>query len=133
VAVFASFQGTPSGDCLNSADLAGPGDGSCPGTTSGFSSSDLLAGPAPANGAVVSNLEAVTNASITGSTTWLVAVIDNTTGATLLSCTITSTSGDACSNATGSGTAAAAQNIEVKVTSSGSNCNPAQWRVTFRD
>src|SRR5664280_2891088 len=36
----------------------------------------------------------------------LVAVIDNTTGATLLSCTLTSTSKGSCSNASRSGSAA---------------------------
>jgi hypothetical protein len=44
----------------------------------------LLAGPTPANGATVTNLYADSNATVKGSDTALVAVIDNTTGATRL-------------------------------------------------
>jgi hypothetical protein len=66
-------------------ELAGPGSGPCPPKTLGFSASGLLAGPTPAKGATVTELYADTNAIVKGSDTVLVAVIDNTTGATLLS------------------------------------------------
>jgi hypothetical protein len=131
-ATFASFQGVPSGYCLNYTELAGPGWGTCPAKTSGFSNSPLLAGPTFANGATVADLYADTNATVTGKDTVLVAVIDNTTGATLLSCTVNSTTRSSCSNTTGSGAAAAGDNIEVKITTTGSSCNSKQWRVRYR-
>jgi hypothetical protein len=58
-----------------------------------------------------------------------VAVIDNTTGATLLSCTVNSTNKNSCSNSSGSGSAAAGDNIEVKLTASGPSGNNMLWRV----
>ena len=87
IATFASFSGVPSGKCLNYTELAGQGTGSCPAKTTGFAMSSMLAGPTPAGGATVTNLYADSNATVKGSDTALVAVIDNTTGATLLSCT----------------------------------------------
>src|SRR6202022_3002249 len=92
----------------------------------------LLAGPTPANGATVSNLYVDSNASLNGSDTVLVAVIDNTTGATLLSCTATKASKGSCSNTGSSGPVAPGENIEVKVTATGSSGNNKQWRVRFR-
>jgi hypothetical protein len=64
--------------------------------------------------------------------TALVAVIDNTTGATLLSCTLTSGSPKGCSNTGGTGAAAAGDNIEVKITASGVSGSSKMWRVRFR-
>jgi hypothetical protein len=122
----------PSGNCLNYADLAGEGNGPCPSKTSGYSPSSLLAGPAPASGETVTNLYADTNATLSSRESALVSVIDNTTGKTLLSCTVTSTSNHTCSNSKESGTAAPGENIEVRVSSSGSNCNDKQWRVRIR-
>jgi hypothetical protein len=69
---------------------------------------------------------------LTSTESALVSVIDNTTGATLISCTVTSTSNHSCSNTKESGSAAPGDNIEVRVTASGSNCNNKQWRVRFR-
>ena len=89
IATFASAWGVPSGYCLNYTELAGQGNGPCPAKTSGYSPSNLLAGPTPANGATVTNLYADTNTTLSGTETATVAVIDNTTGATLLSCTVT--------------------------------------------
>lgn len=122
----------PSGNCLYYTELAGQGNGPCPPKTIGFSSSNLLAGPTPASGAVVTNLYADTNATVTGKDTAVVAVIDNTTGATLLSCTVNSTNKNNCSNSTESGSAVPGDNIEVKVTGPGSSCNDKEWRVRFR-
>jgi hypothetical protein len=100
----------------------------------------VLAGPTPANGATVTNLYADSNAQIppAGPEAVLVAVIDNTTGVTLLSCTASSTppvlGGASCSNASGSGTAAAGDNIEVRLTAQqvGPGNNEKDWRVRFR-
>jgi hypothetical protein len=94
--------------------------------------SNFLAGPTPANGATVTNLYADSNATVKGSDAALVAVIDNTTGATLLSCTVNSTTVNHCSNTTESGSAAAGENLEVKVTATGSSGNSKSWRVRFR-
>ncbi len=132
IATFASSQGVPSGYCLNYTELAGQGNGPCPAKTSGYSSSNLLAGPTPANGATVTSLYADTNATLSSRESVLVSVIDNTTGTTLLSCTVTSTSNRSCATAKESGSAAPGQNIAVKVTGSGSSSNNKAWRVRFR-
>ena len=127
-----TFENVSSGNCLYYTELAGPGNGACPPKTSGFSSSSLLAGPTPASGATVTNLYADTNATLTGKDTALVTVIDNTSGATLLSCTVNATNKSSCFNNSESGYAAPGDNIEVKVTGLGSSCNNKQWRVRFR-
>jgi hypothetical protein len=132
IASFASFAGVPSGNCLADADLGGPGNGLCPAKSVGFSTSSLLTNPMPANGATVTDLYAETNASFGGSATALVAIVDNTSGAMLLSCTVISTSKGSCSNATGSGTAPAGDRIEARLTVSGFSANNRAWRVTFR-
>jgi len=122
----------PNGYCLNYTELAGQGNGSCPAKTSGYSPSNLLAGPTPANGATVTNLYADTNTTLSGSETATVAVIDNTSGITLLSCTVTAGK-SSCSNSKESGSASPGDNIEVKVTAAGYRCNDrASWRVRFR-
>jgi hypothetical protein len=132
IATFASFVGVGSGHCLNYTELAGQGQGNCPPATIGFSKSNLLAGPTPAGGATVSNLFAEAETRVTGTDTVLVAVIDNATGGTLLSCTVDSSTVNYCSNTGGSGSAAARDKIEVKVTATGPSGNNKPWRVTFR-
>jgi hypothetical protein len=121
-----------SGDCLNYTEVGDPGTNSCPAKTSGFSSGRLLAGPTPASGATVSNLYVDSTATVSGKDTVLVAVIDNTTAATLLSCTVNSTSKNTCSNTGSSGPVAAGDNIEVKLTATGPSGSEKQWRVRFR-
>ena len=132
MATFVSLTSVPGGFCLNSTTVALPGGFLCPGPTSGYSFSTTLLGPAPANGATVSNLEAVTTGPVPGGETWLVSVINNTTGATLLTCTVTSSSNNACANSTGSGTVAAGANIEVKITTNEILRLGLPWRVSFR-
>ena len=61
-----------------------------------------------------------------------VAVIDNATGATLLSCTVNATSKGSCSNTGSSPPVAPGHRIEVKVTANGSSCNNRAWQVSFR-
>jgi len=136
VATFASSQSVPNGNCLNYTMLAGQGNGTCLKKTTGFSLSPLLAGM-PENGGQVSNLYAETNASVSGSDTATVTVIDNTSGATLLSCMVTSTSKGVCSNAATATTAAApGDRLEVQVTNTSPkkswSCNNKQWSVRFR-
>jgi len=82
----------------------------------------------------VTDLYADMEGTVTGIDKALVAVIDNTTGATLLSCTVNSTTKNNCSNATGSGSTAAGDNLEVQVTAipTGGSVNNNRWRVTFR-
>jgi hypothetical protein len=130
IATFRSTKPVASGHCLDATENAAQGNGVCPGPTTGYSISPLLDGPTPANGATVTDLYADSNATVTGSETAFVAVVDNTTGTTLLSCTVNSASKGHCSNASGSGSVAGGDNIEVKVTVNGSSAS--QWRVRFR-
>jgi hypothetical protein len=132
IATFASFENVASGRCLNYTEVGDPGNASCPSKTSGFSAGRLLAGPTPANGATVTGLFVDSNASVSGKDSVLVAVIDNTTGATLLTCTVNSTGKNSCSNNGSSGSVAGGDNIEVKLTATGSSGNYKQWRVRFR-
>ncbi len=131
IATFASRTKTLSGHCLAYTSIGPAGNGTCAPQTTGYSSSTRLA-PTPANGATVTDLYADTSATVSGTDTVLVAVTDNTTGATLLSCTVTSASPHGCSTGTGSGSAAADDNIEVRVTANGASGNEKLWRVTFR-
>jgi hypothetical protein len=136
VATFASAQSVPNGNCLNYTMLAGQGNGSCPGRTTGFSLSPLLAGM-PENGGQVSNLYAETNASVSSGDTATVTVIDSTSGAVLLPCTVTSTSKGVCSNAaTATIAAAPGDRLEVQVTDTSPrrswSCNNKEWSVRFR-
>ena len=86
----------------------------------------------PANGATVTNLYAETNATLTGKDTVLVAVIDNGSGATLLSCTINVATKNYCSNPGTSPPVAAGNKVEVKVTANGGSGSNKQWQVAFR-
>jgi hypothetical protein len=86
----------------------------------------------PANGATVTNLYAETNSALSGSATALVAVIDNGTGATLLSCTVSPPSRNICSNTGASLPVAPGQRIEVKVTTTGASARNRAWLVSFR-
>jgi hypothetical protein len=81
---------------------------------------------------MITNLYATTSASLGSKESVLVSVIDNSSGQTLLSCTVSSASKGACSNASGSGTAAPGDYLEVKLIGIGSRWCPGQWRVTFR-
>jgi hypothetical protein len=136
VATFGSAQSVPNGNCLYYTMLAGQGNGDCPAKTTGFSLSPLLAGM-PENGGQVSNLYAETNATVSPGDTATVTVIDNTSGAVLLSCMVTSTSKGVCSNAATAATAAApGDRLEVQVTNTSPrrswSCNKKQWSVRFR-
>jgi hypothetical protein len=128
-AVFSNVSGV----CLNNLSIgAAAGSAACPAAIPANTLSaniTLVEGPVPAGGGTVTNLEATNSSTASGD--WLAEVIDNTTGTTLLSCTILNTSGTSpfCQN-TGTASVAAGHYLQVKVTTnSGGNKN---WRVTFR-
>jgi hypothetical protein len=104
----------------------------CPPPTSGFSGSNLLVGPIPASGANVSGLYATMDGTVSGKDSATVTVMDNTSGAELLSCEVTSMNKKHCSNTSGSGAAAAGDYIEVKITTSGPSAAGRRGRVMFR-
>lgn len=83
----------------------------------------------PANGAVVSNMYAETSVPLSGTETAAVEVIDNTTGATLLTCTITASSNGVCSNTGSSVFVGAGNKLEVKVTNNAVSANTDAWNV----
>jgi hypothetical protein len=69
---------------------------------------------------------------VNGSDTAVVSVIDNTTGTTLLSCTVDSTTVNHCFDSSDTGSAAAGDNLEVEIGVNGTSGDNAFWRVTFR-
>jgi hypothetical protein len=131
VATFVATKEVASGTCLDYGGMAKTGSGACAAKTEGFSTSLRLA-PMPANGGNIADLNADSNANVSGTDTVLVAVIDNTTGATLLSCTVSSGSPHSCSNSSEAASAGPGDNVEVKITASGESGNKKAWRVTFR-
>jgi hypothetical protein len=94
--------------------------------------SNLLSGPMPANGAVLTNLYAETNATVKNTDAATVAVIDNAGGPPLLSCTVNSTEKNHCSSNGPSPLVPAGHRLEVKVTAIGPSANNKQWQVSFR-
>ena len=91
----------------------------------------------PDNGGRVSNLYAETNAAVSSGDTATVTVIDNTSGATLLSCTVTSTSKGVCSNAaTATIAAGPGDRLEVQIMTASPkkswSYNNKAWSVRFR-
>ena len=136
-ATFVSEASVPSGNCLYFPGFAPgpPGNSPCPAPTAGYPSTpageDTLAGPTQAGGATITDLYAYTSANVMGANTVRVAVIDNTTEATLLFCIVNATTKNYCSNSIASGSAAAGDNIEVKVTAFGPSGASKKWRVTF--
>jgi hypothetical protein len=131
VATFVATKEVASGTCLDYSAMAKTGSGTCAAKTVGFSTSLRLA-PMPANGGSIADLYADSSATVSGTDTVLVSVIDNSTGATLLSCTVTSGSPHSCSNSSETASAGAGDNVEVKITASGESGNKKAWRVTFR-
>jgi hypothetical protein len=132
IATFTSFAGVASGNCLDYTELASQGNGKCPAQTNGWSNSNLLAGPTPNNGGTPTNLYVDTNATVKGSDTATVAVVDNTSDASLIYCTVNSSNVNHCFATSGTGSVGPGDNIEVKVTASGSSGDKASWRVRFR-
>jgi trimeric autotransporter adhesin len=131
VATFLSTKEVPSGNCLAYTGTAKIGNGACSLKTTGFSTSPRLA-PMPANGGAIADLYADTTANVTGTDTATVTVIDSTTGATVLSCTVTSSTSKSCSNTSETVSVAPGHNVEVAITAAGESGNKKAWRVTFR-
>jgi hypothetical protein len=132
VATYASPKAVENGKCLNFTGRGAPGTGACPAATTGFSVSKLLSLAMPANGATVSNLYAATSATVSGSDTAVVEVIDNTTSTVLLTCTVNSTNKNTCTNNSATGAAAAGNKLEVRITTTGTSGAGKGWEVTFR-
>jgi hypothetical protein len=132
VATYKSTKAVATGKCLKFTGDVTAGVAACPGATSGYSASTVLSLPMPANGATVSNLAASTSANVSGSDKAVVEVIDSTTSATLLTCTVNSTNKNNCTNGTGTGSAAALDKLEVRITATGASGNGQDWEVTFR-
>ena len=103
-----------------------------------------MAGPTPAGGGTVSDLYAdeQLNDALVGTETNVVKIIDNTTGVTLLECTVTAARitatgnkfSGSCETATVGGHAAAGDNIEAEILANPENGNGKnnKWRVRFR-
>ena len=90
-------------------------------------------GPVPAGaGGLVQNLEATTTTAPTGDGTYTADVMDSTTNAVLLSCTVTSAAAF-CQN-TGSAVVAAGHYLQVRITNNPNTGSALaqSWRVTFR-
>jgi hypothetical protein len=132
VATYKSNAAVATGKCLNFTGGAVPGTAACPAQTSGYSASKLLSLAMPANGATVSNLAANTSATVSASDTAVVEVIDNTTSVTLLTCTVNSTNKSNCTNNATTGSAAARDKLEVRITARGASGAGKDWEVTFR-
>jgi hypothetical protein len=132
VATYVSTKGVASGECLDFAGRSASGRAACPAQTGGYSASKLLSLGMPANGATVSNLYAATSATVSGSNTAVVEVIDNSTGTVLLSCTVNSTNKNTCSTNGTAGAAEAGNKLEVRITTTGTSGNNQDWEVTFR-
>jgi hypothetical protein len=94
-----------------------------------FSTSGLLAGPIPDNGAVVSYLHAETNGALSAKSSAVIEVIDHDTGVNLLACTV-AVEQESCTAGVG-GHAAPGDQLEVRVTATGTGANKL-WKVSFR-
>jgi len=132
VATYASTAAVATGKCIYFTGRGAPGTAACPAATSGYSASKALSLAMPANGATVSNLAANTSATVAGADTAVVEVIDNTTSAVLLSCTVSATTKNYCTNNATTGSAAARDKLEVKITANGTSGAGKDWEVTFR-
>src|SRR5262249_35910286 len=126
----ATFVGSPPNgvDCLA---LIGYGSDGCeaPTPANTYNNSKRLEGPVPAGGGTVTNLEVATDTAPGAGKTFVINVQDNTTGATLLSCSIT-VSRKTCTN-TGSAPIPAGHYLQVQVTGLPTRGAPSS-RVTFR-
>jgi hypothetical protein len=122
-------------ECIGNVTFGTDKHAACPAANSGYSAeTTYLAGPVPAGGGSVSNLQAFTDAVPAVGASVVITVIDNTTGVPKLSCTITSASvpASSCSN-NGSAPVAAGDYLEVQVATSNDNSlQDKHYRVSFR-
>jgi hypothetical protein len=133
IATFASAGLLPPGtSCLGYTEASGRGYGTCPVGISGYSPSNLLAGPAPVGGETVSDLVAETNGILIRSDYALVKVVNATTGVTLQECEINYVNKDQCEKPGVGGYAPVLSNLEVKVETTGPSAYLHAWQVRFR-
>jgi hypothetical protein len=122
-----------SGNCIANMGLVPAGnDAVCPVAvaTDTYSAEVIyLLGPMAASGASVSNLEATVSVAPGAGKSYTEAIVDNTTGSTVLSCSIADTA-TFCTN-TGTATVTAGHFLEVKVTEVGGAAHKSH-RVSFR-
>jgi hypothetical protein len=122
-------------ECIGNALFSQNTHGPCPAATpsSSFSADNkFLEGPVPAGGGTVANLVVTINQTPAAGVSYFFEVIDNTTGTTLLSCSVTASSNQACQN-TGSAPVAAGHYLQARLTEVGTPNPPdADVRLTFR-
>lgn len=94
-----------------------------------YSNSKRLEGPVPAGGGTVTNLEVTSSIAPGSGKAYTVTVMSNTSGADLLSCTISGSS-TFCQN-TGTASIPAGHYLQVKMTKTGNPSDPSM-RVSFR-
>jgi hypothetical protein len=133
--LFFSNTNVKTGQCVPSTIVAGSAGkpAACPAATPADTySGDVVSldGPIPPGGGSLTSLEATSSVAPTGTQNYLVEVVDNTTGATLLSCTVNSTSSSFCTN-TASVALTAGHYIEVRITEN-NGATDASWRVVVR-
>jgi hypothetical protein len=140
VALFLDTSNVSNNECIGNSRFNTNQSAACPSPAAAADSftSEIkyLEGPVPAGGGTVSNIEALIETPVTGAQTWTIEVVDNTTGSSLLSCTInttTSLSASAC-RSTGSAAVAAGHYLEVRSTKSQVTPVPGDRavRVSFR-
>ena len=90
-----------------------------------------LEGLVPSGGGTVEDLEAVFKGAPGGTSTYVVEVVNNSTGLTLLTCTATGATAF-CQNNTGSASVAAGDYLEVREGGASTSTEMKEWRVTFR-
>jgi hypothetical protein len=131
VANFMSTANVEDLRCIGNAILVDNNHDACPAavTANTYSADDQLEGPVPAGGGIVTNLKATTNTAPGAGQSYLVEVMNNTTGATLISCTVT-TGNTSCQD-TSTTSIAAGEYLQVRIDNQGGASN-RMWRVSFR-
>ena len=136
MAIFFSKEKVRNAECVGNVEYGFMNHGPCPPATpaSTFSNETrYLEGPVPAGGGSVSNLEATSDTGPTGAGTYLIEIVDNTTGGTLLSCSITAASPTQSCENNGTTPVAAGHYLQVRMTKTGSpSPKDTALRITFR-
>jgi hypothetical protein len=130
----AANNGSHNGECLANVNSGGVGHGTCeaaiPADTLA-SDFNWLLGPTTASTSV-SNLVVTSDATPTGTQSELIEIVDNTTGTTLISCTVNSSSSPAGScNSTNSASVPIGHYLQVVQTKQ-NGAGPETFRVSFR-
>src|SRR5262249_18094362 len=121
VATFFSTAAVHTNECIGNATFSQNTHGAGPAATAASSSAadtKSAEGPVPAGGGPVTTLVVTSNTGPPVGSSYLIEVMDNTTGATLLSCSVTPTSSSSCQN-TGSVAVAAGHYLQARLTEVG--------------